>query len=227
MTPDEMIGSVSYFGGNFPPKNTAICNGAVIAITSNQPLYSIIGSFFGGDGRATMGLPDMRGRAILGVGAAPHLTERKLAQKIGTEKTTVRLEEKHLPAHTHTVSFDSAALNSHVTTTAILRTLAMTVTLRCNSSAGGAGPLQGYPGTNASSAVWATSASDPMAAATIRNASVYALNLKTQFSTSANGGQPITLENTGSGTAFTNSNMPAYTTLTCVIALEGEYPQRS
>lgn len=228
MTSEEMIGSVSYFGGDFAPVNTAICDGKVIAITSNNALYSIIGSFFGGDGRVTMGLPDMRGRAIIGLGSGPGLSSRSLAQKFGTETFTVRLGKNNLPKHKHSASFDASALNSSVTTTPDLSTLEMTVTLKCNSTAAGSDPKDAYPGSNASVDAWATSAPDAMMATDgITQADVDAVDVVTQFTTSTNSGQPIALQNTGGGASFENSNMPPYTTFTCVIALVGEYPPRS
>jgi microcystin-dependent protein len=87
------------FAGNFAPKDWAFCHGQILPISTNQALFSILGTIYGGDGRTTFALPDLRGRGPLGAGAGPGLTERKEGQKPGVE--TVILKTVEIPAHNH------------------------------------------------------------------------------------------------------------------------------
>ncbi|MEM9260551.1 MAG: tail fiber protein, partial [Bacteroidota bacterium] len=84
---------------NFAPRGTAECNGQLLPIAENQALFSLLGTNFGGDGRTTFGLPDLRGRAALHQGTGPGLTPRQLGQKLGSETNT--LNSGQLPAHNH------------------------------------------------------------------------------------------------------------------------------
>lgn len=79
------IGEVKLFAGNFAPRGWALCNGQLLAISSNQALFSILGTTYGGDGRTTFALPDLRGRVAMGPGNGPGLTSRTLGQRGGTE----------------------------------------------------------------------------------------------------------------------------------------------
>ena len=59
---DPLIGEIMMFAGNFPPRGWALCDGQLLRISENQALFSILGTTYGGDGRVTFGLPDLRGR---------------------------------------------------------------------------------------------------------------------------------------------------------------------
>ena len=65
---DPFIGEIVMFGGNFAPRSWAFCNGQLLAISSNSALFSILGTTYGGDGRTTFALPDLRGRAPISPG---------------------------------------------------------------------------------------------------------------------------------------------------------------
>lgn len=96
----------AYIGSLFPtlgywcPRNSVQANGQILAISGNEALYSIIGTTYGGDGRTTFGLPDMRGRTQVGAGQGPGLASRPLGQKAGLEQFSMTVAE--MPAHTHT-----------------------------------------------------------------------------------------------------------------------------
>ena len=107
---DPFIGEIRIFGGTYAPRNWADCGGAVIAISQNQALFSLIGAAYGGDGRSSFGLPDLRGRLPMHQGTGPGLTPRQVGQRLGTE--TVTLSPAQLPAHTHTVQASTADANS-------------------------------------------------------------------------------------------------------------------
>lgn len=97
-----MIGEVRLFAGNFAPRYWAFCDGQLLPISQNQALFSILGTTYGGDGRTTFALPDLRGRVPLGQGGGPGLGIRGLGQAGGTETNTLTIAQ--LPAHNHNAS---------------------------------------------------------------------------------------------------------------------------
>jgi len=96
-----MIGEIRMFGGNFAPRNWALCDGQLLAISSNEALFSILGTTYGGDGRTTFKLPDLRGRVSVHAGQGPGLSHRPLGQSSGQENVTLVVGQ--LPAHNHLV----------------------------------------------------------------------------------------------------------------------------
>lgn len=103
---EGMIGEVRMFGGNFAPRAWALCDGQLLPISQNTALFSIIGTIYGGDGRTTFALPDVRGRAVIGPGNGPGLSHRREGQKGGTETNTMTIPE--MPSHNHTATFKAA-----------------------------------------------------------------------------------------------------------------------
>ena len=95
---DPFIGQVILFAGNFAPRGWALCEGQLLAINSNQAMFSILGTTYGGDGRTTFGLPDLRGRFATQQGAGPGLPSLTLGQRGGNPETT--LSTPNLPAAT-------------------------------------------------------------------------------------------------------------------------------
>ncbi|MEM6325607.1 MAG: tail fiber protein [Bacteroidota bacterium] len=93
------IGDIMYVGFNFDPRGWAFCHGQLLAISSNNALFSLLGTVFGGDGRTTFGLPDLRGRSPVGQGTGLGLSQVRWGQEGGQAFTT--LSSANLPAHTH------------------------------------------------------------------------------------------------------------------------------
>ena len=91
--------SVSMFAGNFAPRDYASTDGQILPINQNAALFSLLGTKYGGDGRITYGLPDLRGRTTVGVGHGTGLTDRDLGDKYGAESSF--LGTNNLPSHTH------------------------------------------------------------------------------------------------------------------------------
>jgi len=112
------IGEVRMFAGNFAPRNWAFTDGQLLAISQNTALFSILGTTYGGDGRTTFALPDLRGRTAIHVGHGPGLTNRRLGEKLGTETNTLTANE--LPAHSHPLQATTAAGDSNVPTGRLL-----------------------------------------------------------------------------------------------------------
>jgi microcystin-dependent protein len=102
---DLYLGEIILFAGNFAPRNTALCNGQLLSISQNQALFSLLGTTYGGDGRTTFALPDIRGRAPIHPGTGPGLSTRKLGQRAGTQGNTLTVNQ--MPSHTHTATMST------------------------------------------------------------------------------------------------------------------------
>lgn len=101
---EPFIAEIMIFGGNFAPRGWAFCDGQLLAISQYQALFSLVGTTYGGDGRTTFGLPDLRGRAPIHVGTGPGLSARQWGVKGGSETNT--LDVTQIPAHTHTITYE-------------------------------------------------------------------------------------------------------------------------
>lgn len=101
---DALLGEVKMFAGNFAPRGWALCEGQLLSISQNQALFSLLGTTYGGDGRTTFALPDLRGRTPVGVGRGPGLSDVSQGTRMGSETTT--LTARNLPSHNHNISVD-------------------------------------------------------------------------------------------------------------------------
>lgn len=97
-----LMGGIIMFGGTFAPKDWAMCNGQLIAISQNQALFALLGNVYGGDGRTNFGIPDLRGRAPIGFGSGPGLPTYPEGAHVGFP--TTQLTTQHMANHTHTAS---------------------------------------------------------------------------------------------------------------------------
>lgn len=97
---DPYIGQMMAFGGNFCPRGWSTAEGQILSISQNTALFSLLGTYYGGDGITTFGLPDLRGRAPIGQGNAPGLSSYQLGQMGGSTEFT--LTTLQMPTHTHT-----------------------------------------------------------------------------------------------------------------------------
>jgi microcystin-dependent protein len=102
---DPFVGEIKMFAGNFAPRGWALCDGQLLSIAQNQSLFSLLGTTYGGDGRVTFGLPDLRGRFPMHR-SATHF----LGQKSGAE--TVSLSAGQLPAHNHALRCSGGRANA-------------------------------------------------------------------------------------------------------------------
>lgn len=98
---EPFVAEIRIFAGNFSPRGWAFCNGQLLPVSQNTALFSLIGTTYGGDGRSTMALPDLQGRAPMHPGNGPGLTARRLGERGGTEQVT--LSEAQMPSHHHSV----------------------------------------------------------------------------------------------------------------------------
>ena len=98
---EPFVGEITMFAGNFAPRGWAFCDGQLLAVSQNDALFSILGTTYGGDGRTTFGLPDLRGRAAMHAGSGPGLSTYRLGAKGGVEHVT--LTTSQMPSHNHGV----------------------------------------------------------------------------------------------------------------------------
>lgn len=108
---DPFIGEIKMFAGNFAPQGYAFCDGQLLPISQYSALFSILGTTYGGDGRTTFALPDLRGRIPMHPGQGPGLSLRRLGERSGQE--SVKLSESDMPAHNHTVYGTQEAADSN------------------------------------------------------------------------------------------------------------------
>ncbi len=95
------LAEIRLFGGNFPPRNWSFCEGQLLSINSNQALFSLLGTTYGGDGRTTFGLPDFRGRRGVHAGHGPGLNPIQLGAKAGKETHVMSITD--MPRHSHDI----------------------------------------------------------------------------------------------------------------------------
>ena len=96
---EPFIGQIMMFAGNFAPRGWAFCDGQLLPINNYTALFSILGTNYGGDGRTTFALPDLRGRTPVHAGQGTGLTNRRLGQKAGVEDVTLNINQT--PSHQH------------------------------------------------------------------------------------------------------------------------------
>lgn len=98
---DPFVGEIMTSGFNFPPRGWALCDGALLSISQNTALFSLLGTQYGGNGTSTFALPDLRGRLPVGFGQGPGLSDVSIGESGGSQSVTLLTSE--IPAHTHSV----------------------------------------------------------------------------------------------------------------------------
>ena len=106
---DQFVGEIRIVPFNFAPVGWALCDGQLLAISQNTALFSLLGTYYGGDGRSTFALPNLQGSAPMNQGNGAGLTPRILGE-VGGE-TAVTLLVSAMPSHTHTAK-NAAASNA-------------------------------------------------------------------------------------------------------------------
>ena len=120
---EPFIAEIKIFAGNFAPRNWAFCDGQLLPIAQNTALFSLVGTTYGGDGRTTLGLPNLQGRAPMHPGSGPGLTSRRLGEKVGTEEVTLNDAQAMAP-HTHALVINKGNNNKHTKTKGLRRSTA-------------------------------------------------------------------------------------------------------
>lgn len=112
---EPYIGEVDLYGFNFAPTHWTECTGTLLAINDNQALFSLVSTYYGGDGRANFAIPDLRGTLPIGNGDSPFYdVELTIGRRIGVE--TFALTDAQLPIHSHLASVHATVPDPSSTT---------------------------------------------------------------------------------------------------------------
>jgi microcystin-dependent protein len=103
------LGEIRMAAFDYAPTGWALCNGQLLTIAENQPLFALIGITYGGDGKTTFALPDLQGRIAFDQGTNIFGDSVVNGVTGGVETVTLTVEE--IPAHNHTLAVDSALGN--------------------------------------------------------------------------------------------------------------------
>lgn len=103
---EPYVGQITLYGFNFAPRNFSFCNGALVPISQNQALFSIIGTTYGGNGIQTFGLPNTQDSSIVGQGQSPGTSNYVLGQTVGADSVT--LQTQQMPMHSHIANGSTA-----------------------------------------------------------------------------------------------------------------------
>ena len=115
---EPFLAEVRIVGFNFPPRGWAFCDGQILPINQNQSLYSLLGTTYGGDGRTSFALPDIRSRVPIHVGSSDGGSNHALGQKTGEETHTLAANE--MPSHNHINNGTSNTADAATPTNALL-----------------------------------------------------------------------------------------------------------
>jgi microcystin-dependent protein len=111
---DPFVAEIRIFPFTFAPKGWAFCDGQLMPLSQNTALFSLVGTFYGGDGKSTFALPDLQGSAPMFHGQGPGLSLHDLGENSGTQ--TVTLLQSEIPVHTHNYSVSFSAAGSKIPT---------------------------------------------------------------------------------------------------------------
>ena len=106
---EPFLGEIRMFASNFAPRGWAFCDGQLLAVSQNDALFSLLGTIYGGDGRTTFGLPDLRGRIPVHFGSGPGIPPLNIGARGGAEQVSLTVNQ--LPSHTHALQPAAAAGN--------------------------------------------------------------------------------------------------------------------
>ena len=136
---EPFVGEIMMTGANFCPRGWANLDGQLLPINQNQALFSLLGTTYGGDGRTTFGLPDLRGRVPLHVGQGVGLTNRSQGSKSGTEKHALTTSE--MPKHQHALYASKGNGSQPVPTGNLLAHQSRKTPIYATAKAGGLTPM--------------------------------------------------------------------------------------
>lgn len=227
---EAFIGTIFPWPMNWAPDGWALCNGQILPISQYQALFSLIGNYYGGDGRTNFALPNLCGRIPVGMGQLPGGQNYPLAANGGAE--TSALTTNNLPAHNHGAALSGATVSGNISSGSITNgSCSVNVNLPANATNTAA--TVPAPDSNCclgaatylGKAVNIYSTNDPNI--TLKNNSVTATGTVTGNVTGAVTGTAtgnVTVNNTGNGQPV--PNMQPYLVLNYIICMQGLYPPR-
>lgn len=195
------MAEIRLFSGDFAPRMWAFCWGQTLPIATNQALFALLGTTYGGNGVTTFNLPDLRGRTVIGQGAGPGLSPRTLGQLVGTPTETLTLNQ--LPAHTHMAQVTAGAASGSATLYGV------------NAGGGSATPGGNYLAEDSAAGATSYASSGTPVAMNAGSAVISDIQAETTVSIGNTGGnQP-------------HSNMQPSLTLNYIICTAGIFPSRN
>lgn len=229
---DSFIGTIMPVAFNFAPQGWAICNGQMMPISQNTALFSLLGTYYGGDGVTTFGLPDLRGRVAVGQGQGPGVAAVEMGEVSGRNSGSMTLNGSgactltaaNMPAHNHGATFTGSGATP------------LAITLNINTDPGtslaptagsflGAVKMSG-PGPTAS--LYVSSASKATVAlgegTMTSSGSAGGITGGTVAVANSGNGQPINMPVSVSGET---SVMQPFTGVNYIICTQGIFPSRS
>lgn len=226
---DAFMGTVLAVGFNYPPRGWLFCNGQTVPIQQNSAMFALLGTMYGGDGQNTFGIPDLRGRVVVGSQAqGPGLQNVSQGEKAGTNNATVisngtatiTLNINNLPSHTHTATLNLSGLSATTTINVGTGTNGVVGAVPTNG-----GLTSTATGAGTAAAIYLPAGTPPTAPVALGGVTT---------TVGATGGT-VTNSNTGNGTPLTVpvvssatiSNMQPYLGLNYIIAMEGIFPSRN
>jgi microcystin-dependent protein len=99
---DPFVAEIRVMAFNFPPTGWASCDGQLLPISQNTALFSLLGTFYGGDGKSTFALPDLQDSVAMQQGQGPGLSQRFLGESCGVPFVSLLTSE--MPLHSHTLN---------------------------------------------------------------------------------------------------------------------------
>ncbi|WP_291842488.1 tail fiber protein [Maricaulis sp.] len=106
---EPFVGQITPFANTFCPRGWMEANGSLLPIAQNDVLFSLFGTTYGGDGRSSFGIPDLRGRMAVGQGQAPGLSMRTQGSAFGADSVTLTVSQ--MPNHNHSFRVSSSSPN--------------------------------------------------------------------------------------------------------------------
>ncbi len=198
---DGTMAEIRLFSGDFAPRNWAFCNGSVLAISTNQALFALLGTTYGGNGMTTFSLPDLRGRTVIGQGAGPGLSQRIIGEVVGAPTETLTLNQ--LPAHTHIAQITAGTASGSATLYGV------------NSGGGSATPGGNYLAEDNGAGSTAYASSGTPVAMNGGSAAITNVQAVTTVSIGSNGGSQA------------HTNMQPSLALNYIICIAGIFPSRN
>jgi len=224
---DAFMGTVLAVGFNYPPRGWLFCNGQTVPIQQNSAMFALLGTMYGGDGQNTFGIPDLRGRVVVGSQAqGPGLQNVSQGERAGSNNATV------ISNGTATITLSTANMPSHTHAgTVTLSGITASTTIEVGTGTNGLVAAALNNGGLTSTATGGTSAAIFLPAGTAPTSPVALGGVTTTVS----GSGTVNNANTGNGTPLTVpvvssatiSNMQPYLGLNYIIAMEGIFPSRN
>lgn len=224
---DAFMGTVLAVAFNYPPRGWVFCNGQTVPIQQNSAMFALLGTMYGGDGQNTFGIPDLRGRVVVGSQAqGPGLANVAQGEKAGTNNTTViangtvtvSLSLANLPTHNHPATLTLNPFNASTQVTVGSNAVGGITAVANN------GGLTATASGQSSAAIYLPAGTAPTSPVNLGG-----------VTTSVTGSGTVTTGNTGTGTPLVApvvttaniSNMQPYLGLNYIIAMEGIFPSRN